>query len=140
MTDETVMSAFVRPNDNGRLECVDYPGTRAFFYHGVDDDTARGAFEQLTPAPTEFLLGTVHLRNFWTAEQPRSFIRWMQDRAMPQSMADTVAHRLGVEPSTIDTSHSPFLSRPCELSELLVHATTTKPVGPLCPTLNTSVR
>jgi hypothetical protein len=34
---------------------------------------------------------------------------------------------------TIDTSHCPFLSRPQQLAELLVHATTTKPVGPLDP-------
>jgi hypothetical protein len=36
-----------------------------------------------------------------------------------------------VEPLTIDASHSPFLSRPAELAELLVHATTTAPKGPL---------
>jgi hypothetical protein len=34
---------------------------------------------------------------------------------------------------TIDASHSPFLSRPAELAELLVHATTTAPHGPLNP-------
>jgi hypothetical protein len=38
-----------------------------------------------------------------------------------------------VEQLTIDTSHCPFLSRPQQLAELLVHATTTKPVGPLDP-------
>ena len=53
---------------------------------------------------------------------------------MPQrSLADTVTRRLGVEQLTIDTSHAPFLSRPSELAELLVHATTTKPTGPLVP-------
>jgi hypothetical protein len=44
-----------------------------------------------------------------------------------------VAKRLGVEQLTIDASHSPFLSRPRELAELLVHATTTTPTGPLIP-------
>jgi|SRR6185312_12291884 len=135
MTDETGMSAFVEPNERGRMACVDYPATRAFFYHDVDDDVARWAFEQLTPAPTEFLLETAHLPNFWEADLPRSFIRCLQDRSMPRTFADTVAHRLGVEELTIDTSHSPFLSRPRELAELLVHATTTKAVGPLRPTL-----
>ena len=53
---------------------------------------------------------------------------------MPRWLADTVTRRLGVEQLTIDTSHSPFLSRPRELAELLVHATTTKPTGPLIPT------
>jgi hypothetical protein len=52
---------------------------------------------------------------------------------MPGWLADTVVSRLGVEPLTIDSSHSPFLSRPAELAELLVHATTTKPIGPLIP-------
>ena len=52
---------------------------------------------------------------------------------MPRRLADTVARRLGVEQLGIDTSHSPFLSRPRELAELLVHATTPDPVGPLLP-------
>jgi hypothetical protein len=64
---------------------------------------------------------------------PRCFIRCEQDRSMPRWLAVVVAQRLGVEPLTIDTSHSPFLSRPKQLAELLVHATTTKPVGPLDP-------
>ena len=52
---------------------------------------------------------------------------------MPQWLADTVTRRLGVEQLTIDTSHSPFLSRPKELAELLVRATTTTPISPLVP-------
>jgi hypothetical protein len=52
---------------------------------------------------------------------------------MPRWLADTVARRLGVEQLTIHTSHSPFLSRPRELAELLVYATITKPTGPLIP-------
>lgn len=52
---------------------------------------------------------------------------------MPKWLADTVTERLGVEQLTIDASHSPFLSRPAELAELLVHATTTRPVAPMSP-------
>ena len=40
---------------------------------------------------------------------------------------------LGVEPLTIDASHSPFLSQPAELAALVVYATTTEPIGPLNP-------
>ena len=57
-----------------------------------------------------------------------------QDRSMPRWLADTVARRLGVEQVSIDTSHSPFLSRPGELAQLLVHATTTTPVAPYART------
>jgi hypothetical protein len=48
-------------------------------------------------------------------------------------MSEEVIRRLGVEPLTIDASHSPFLSKPRELAELLVKAVGTKPVGPLLP-------
>lgn len=50
-----------------------------------------------------------------------------------ESTARWAFERLGPEQLTIDTSHSPFLSRPRELAALLVHATTTKPTGPLQP-------
>jgi len=75
----------------------------------------------------------VSVTRFWEADLPRSFIVCEQDQSMPRWLADTVARRLGVEQLTIDASHSPFLSRPRELAELLVHATTTKPIGPLVP-------
>jgi pimeloyl-ACP methyl ester carboxylesterase len=133
MTDETGMLRFIRPGAGGRMECVDFEGTRDFFYHDCDIETARWAFGLLTPAPAEFLLETVSLPRFWQANLPRSYVLCTQDRAKPHSMSMQVAARLGVEPLTIDSSHSPFLSRPRELAGLLVHATTTVPSGPLHP-------
>jgi pimeloyl-ACP methyl ester carboxylesterase len=131
MTDETGMLRFIRPDARGRMECFDYAAVRDFFYHDCDEDTARRAFEQLTPAPVEFLVETVSVPQFWKAELPRSYIGCLQDRAKPPAMSAEVARRLGVAPLTIDTSHSPFLSQPRQLAELLVQATTTTPIGPL---------
>lgn len=133
MDDQTGMLKFIRPNARGRMECVDFEAVRDFFYHDCDKETARWAFDRLTPAPVEFLVETVSVPRFWEANLPRSYIRCLQDRAKPHSMSDEVTKRLGVEPLTIDSSHSPFLSRPQELAELLVRATTTKPIGPLRP-------
>ena len=42
--------------------------------------------------------------------------------------SERFAERLGVEPLTIDSSHSPFLSKPRELAELIIRATNTKPI------------
>jgi pimeloyl-ACP methyl ester carboxylesterase len=133
MSDETGMSNFIAPNAAGRLECVDYEATRAFFYHDCDDETAEWAFKQLTPAPTEFLLETVRLPNFWAAEIPRSYVICLEDRAKPKSASMDTCERLGVVPLAIDGSHSPFLSRPADLARVLVQATTTKPINPLRP-------
>ncbi|MGB8363285.1 MAG: alpha/beta fold hydrolase [Rhizomicrobium sp.] len=133
MSDETGMTRFIRPDARGRMECVDIEAVRAFFYHDCDDETVRWAFERLSPAPVEFLGEPVSVSRFWQAELPRSYIHCLQDRAKPASMTRSVVARLGVEPLAIDTSHSPFLSRPEELAKLLVRATETKPIRPLNP-------
>ena len=75
----------------------------------------------------------VSVPRFWGAQPPRSLIRYLRDHAQPQSLADRIVQRLGLEPLTIDASRSPFLSRPRELAELLLDATTTTPAGPLLP-------
>lgn len=106
MTDETGMLRFVRRGASGRMECADFEATRDFFYHDFDEKTARWAFERLTPAPEEFLLETVSVPRFWQANLPRSYVLCTQDRAKPYSMSMAAAGRLGVDPLTIDSSHS----------------------------------
>ena len=133
MTDETGMMKFIRLNERGRMECFDFQATRDFFYHDCDEASARWAFDQLSPAPVEFLQEKIQLRNFWKADLPRSYILCRQDRAAPRSLTDRVIERLGVAPLEIDASHSPFLSQPRATAKLLVAAAATKPVGPLKP-------
>ena len=133
MDDETGMLKFIRPNARGRLECVDQAKAAAFFYHDCDAETVAWAFQRLTPAPPDFMQEPVSIPAFWAAQPPRSYILCREDRAKPHAMSDEVIRRLGVEPLVIDASHSPFLSRPAELAELMVAATRTTPVGPLLP-------
>ena len=133
-SDETGMSNIVRRTENGRMECFDYEGARDYFYHDCDDQTARWAFSKLTPAPVKFLVETVSIPKFWAANIPRSYILCLQDRAKSREASEAVINRLGVDALTIDTSHSPFLSKPRELAELLEYALTTSPKRALSPT------
>ncbi|MEZ0363757.1 alpha/beta fold hydrolase [Mycobacterium sp. pUA109] len=128
------MLGYLHFADDGAMTFAEFEGAWRYFYHDCDEHTARWAYERLGPERFgETTVAPVSVPNFWAADLPRSFIVCLQDQAMPRWLADTVAHRLGVEQLSIDTSHSPFLSRPGELAELLVHATTTAPVGPLIP-------
>ncbi|RAV07073.1 esterase [Mycolicibacterium sp. GF69] len=128
------MLGYLKFDDDGAMWFADFEGAWRYFYHDCDEPTARWAFERLGPERFgDTTVTPVSVPRFWAADLPRSFIRCVQDRSMPRWLADTVTRRLGVEQLTIDTSHSPFLSRPRELAELLVHATTTKPTGPLVP-------
>jgi pimeloyl-ACP methyl ester carboxylesterase len=128
------MLGYLHFDDDGAMTFADFEGAWKYFYHDCDEQTARWAFDRLGPERFgDTTVTPVSVPRFWAADLPRSFIRCLQDRSMPRWLADTVTRRLGVEPLTIDTSHSPFLSRPRELAELLVHATTTTPVAPLVP-------
>ena len=132
--DVTGMLQHLRFNDDGSMEFASVEGAQSLFYHDCDAATARWAFERLTPERAGDTATTpITVPRFWEAELPRSFIVCLQDRAQPRWLADVTARRLGVEPLAIDASHSPFLSRPAELAQLLVRATTIKPVGPLRP-------
>lgn len=128
------MLSYLSFDEDGVMTFADFDGARKYFYHDCDEQTARWAFERLGPERFgDTTVTPVSVPQFWAADLPRSFIVCEQDRSMPRWLADTVTRRLGVEQLSIDSSHSPFLSRPRELAELLVHATTTKPIGPLIP-------
>ena len=128
------MLSYLTFDDDGAMWFADFDGAWKYFYHDCDEATAHWAFDRLGPERFgDTTVTPVSVPSFWEADLPRSFIMCEQDRSMPRWLADTVARRLGVVQLPIDTSHSPFLSRPRELAELLVHATTTAPVGPLIP-------
>lgn len=128
------MLGYLSFDEDGAMTFADFDGAWKYFYHDCDEQTARWAFDRLGPERFgDTTVTPVSVPRFWEADLPRSFIVCEQDRSMPRWLADTVARRLGVAQLTIDSSHSPFLSRPRELAELLVHATTTEPIGPLAP-------
>jgi pimeloyl-ACP methyl ester carboxylesterase len=128
------MLGYLTFDDSGAMWFADFDGAWKYFYHDCDESTARSAFERLGPERFgDTTVTPVSVPNFWAADLPRSFIVCEQDRSMPRWLADTVSRRLGVTQLSIDSSHSPFLSRPRELAELLVRATTTTPVGSLQP-------
>ncbi len=132
--DVTGMLEHLRFNDDGSMAFADAEGAKRLFYHDCDDETVRWAFEQLTPESAgDTATTTISVPRFWEADLPRSFVLCLEDRAQPRWLADVTARRLGVAPLKIQTSHSPFLSRPAELAQLLVEATTTSPVGSLRP-------
>jgi pimeloyl-ACP methyl ester carboxylesterase len=128
------MLSYLHFDEDGAMTFADFDGAWKYFYHDCDEQTARWAFERLGPERFgDTTVTPVSVAKFWAADLARSYILCLQDRSMPRRLADTVTRRLGVAQLTIDAWHSPFLSRPRELAELLVHATTTKPVGPLVP-------
>ena len=128
------MLAHLKVADDGSMSIATVEGARRLFFHDCDDATVEWAFSQLCPERAgETSTTPTSIPNFWSADLPRSCIHCLQDHAQPAWLSELVASRLGVTPLTIDTSHSPFLSRPAELAALLAHAVTTTPIAPLRP-------
>jgi pimeloyl-ACP methyl ester carboxylesterase len=130
---ETIPAAVLQQTEDGRLRWTDKDAAAALFYHDCPAEIVDWAFAQFSPAPPAILLEPVRLPSFWAADLPRSYILCLQDRALPFATAMKFAGRLGVVPQFIDSSHSPFFSRPRDLAALLVAATAERPIASLQP-------
>lgn len=129
-----VASAVRFSEDSQYMDLGTLENATAALYHDCAPDVAAWAYQKLTPQNVDVIMGQpISVPTFWEADLPRSYIRCTDDRGNPIEYATRWAQRLGVEPLTIATSHSPFLSRPAELAQLLLRAIETVPVGRLQP-------
>jgi pimeloyl-ACP methyl ester carboxylesterase len=87
------------------------------FFHDCTPEDARAAVERLRPMSRAALGG--HVRAAAWREKPATYVVCTDDRAIPVSLQRSIAARVG---SSIDwpTSHSPFLSRPELVADLLL--------------------
>ncbi|MFG1944881.1 alpha/beta fold hydrolase [Nonomuraea sp. NPDC048826] len=103
-------------------------GLRAAFYGDVDPDLADAATGLLTPdGPIGIMAGTTALTRDGWGSVPRSYIVCTRDMAIrPGLQARFVADADAAYPDnptsvvTLDASHSPFLSKPGALADILV--------------------
>jgi hypothetical protein len=91
----------------------------AGFYHDCDDADAAWAIARLRPQSSRPMLDPWPLEAW--PDCARTVILARDDRAVRLDAAQEAAHLIldGGEPILIDGSHSPFLTRPAELAQLL---------------------
>lgn len=83
------------------------------------DDRVVQSLVRLTPQPLRPWAERVDLGRFRAMRVPRTYIRCLQDRAVPPAKAAEYAARLGVTPIDLDTAHNPMLSNPDALAKIL---------------------
>jgi pimeloyl-ACP methyl ester carboxylesterase len=92
---------------------------RATFFHDVPPDLQAWAIPQLrrqSRTPHREVTPLIE----WP-DTPRTFIHGTDDRTIPLELAQRQTRRLfGVEPILIPGGHSPFLTRPVQLAQLLI--------------------
>jgi pimeloyl-ACP methyl ester carboxylesterase len=102
--------------DDGVI-ALDPAGARAAFYHDCPDDIAAAAVTLLRPQSLAAL--TTAPRAVAWRDKPSTYVVCTDDRALPEALQRSAAARA----STIvdmPTSHSPFLSRPDLVANLLI--------------------
>ena len=87
-----------------------------FFYHDCADDVAASACGQLRPMSMAAMGGVIGAPAW--REKPASYVVCTDDRALPVALQRSCAARVGTV-REMPTSHSPFLSRPGDLAQLL---------------------
>lgn len=130
---EDLVQRHMKITEAGDAFYFDAEAAMEIFFNDCSDELAGWACKQLVPELLAPINEPISIPRFWEANLPRSYIYCLRDHAWTSRLSQIQAHRLGVAPFTLDTSHSPFLSRPSKLAELLVEATYRQPIGPLIP-------
>src|SRR5882757_9696928 len=99
-------------------------GATRCLYNDCSPELAAWAHARMTPQCLAVANEPLSLPNFWALNIPQSYISCRQDRACPPRISSLHAQRLGCSTWELDTSHSPFLSKPRELAELLIKIAT----------------
>jgi pimeloyl-ACP methyl ester carboxylesterase len=106
-----------QPGEDTRGECT-WPVARDYFYSDCDEHLARAAWERLMHRATTVFTEPPTLDEW--PDVPTTFVVPREDRCVNPDWSRRSAARLGADVVEIDGGHSPFLSRPAELADLLV--------------------
>ena len=120
MLSEDYVTGLSQVDTEGRRAWIDPVMARETMYGDCDPDTVRFAIERLRPQAVTPYRTPTSLREF--PDVPSTYILCTEDRLVQPVWSERIARdRLGVDPARLPGSHSPFLSRPRELADVLAH-------------------
>jgi pimeloyl-ACP methyl ester carboxylesterase len=112
------------PSGDGRTANVLPDRIKDLFYHDCSDEDIEFAMERLSPQPMAILEAPVSLSDENFGSVPRCYIECLDDHAIGIALQrDMISASPCGQVLQINTSHSPFLSKPKELAELLSQVT-----------------
>ncbi len=79
----------------------------------------QSALTRLTPQPLRPYVEPVDLKRFFAMQVSRTYVRCLEDIAVPPDRALTYAWRLGVTPLDLDAAHDAMLSQPEAVARVL---------------------
>jgi len=117
--DNIIASGFF-PVDGGASVMLEEGPARAGFYSDCSEADAKAAFARIVPQPVQAMTQPVHLTHERWGGVPRFYVFTTEDRTIP------IAHQRQMEALSpcadtfeLPSGHSPFLTHPRELTEIL---------------------
>lgn len=109
-----------------RTVMLPYPIWREAFINDADEETARAAYEKLSPEPYQPFVDELDLTKFYGLEIPRSYLNCTEDIALPPGewgWHPRMSSRLGLYRLVqMPGSHEALFTNPALLAEKLVEA------------------
>jgi pimeloyl-ACP methyl ester carboxylesterase len=119
MLNPMLLQALSRPDEQRRNAWIDEALTTELLFGGVDADTAHAAFQQLRPQALHPYAQAFALERFPVTA--RTYVVCADDRMVGPDWSRRVAReRLGADLIELHGGHSPFLSRPKKLADVLL--------------------
>lgn len=111
----------LKPADADGSHRITAAAARATFFSDLTEADAAAAVERLTPQPDAPLCEPVRLTSGALGRVPRTYIFCERDQALlPAQQQHAIDRCPGIRVLRLDSGHSPFLSQPDRLAELLL--------------------
>jgi pimeloyl-ACP methyl ester carboxylesterase len=108
-------------NEAGASHRITAAAARATFFSDLTEADAAAAFERLTPQPNAPLTERVRLVSGRLQHVPRTYLFCEHDQALTPAQQQRAIDRCpGIRVLHLDSGHSPFISQPQRLAELLL--------------------
>jgi hypothetical protein len=108
------------PSESGLTCALREEIVREAFYNRCSDEDAAWAIARLRPEPLKPLVSSPRISDEHFGRVPRAYIECRYDNAISLASQKRMQEALPCDPVfTLDTDHSPFLSTPAALAELL---------------------
>jgi pimeloyl-ACP methyl ester carboxylesterase len=112
------VNGLTKPDEQGRMEWVDFDFVRRVFYPDCDEPTAAAAIDHLRPQAA--YPWTVPCSLTEPPSVPCTYVVCTEDQIVSTGWSRRTAHRIGADIVELPGGHSPLLSRPTAVADVLL--------------------
>jgi pimeloyl-ACP methyl ester carboxylesterase len=118
----SILVRSVVPSDDGLTLNIGTEVALEAFYGDCSPEDAAWATSSLVPEPSSSYRAPIAISAERFGSLPRLYIKCLRDRAVTPAIQERMLEQTPCAVRTMDTGHSPFLSAPSELVDLLLTA------------------